>query len=72
VWDYRVIEVEGNFGSAGIERPSDALRKQLDQMGSEGWELAGIVPAAYRRNAEAHRRELTSALLCFKRERAQG
>ena len=68
-WDYEVIEVEGNFGSGALDNPVEKLRRHLDRMGKEGWELATLVPAAYRRNADAHRRELVSAILCFKREK---
>jgi hypothetical protein len=67
-WDYKVIELERNFGPGSAEKPLEILSRQLDRMGKEGWELAALVPASYRRNAEAHQRELVSALLCFKRE----
>ena len=68
-WEYRVVEVEGNFGARAIEKPSDVLQKHLEIMGTEGWELTALVPSVYRRNADAHCRELVCALLCFKRER---
>ena len=76
MWEYRVVELEGNFGPGSLTGTPEVLRRQLNHLGEEGWELAGILPSAYRRNAEEHRREVTSALLCFKREknpeRAQG
>jgi hypothetical protein len=69
-WEYRVLEVEGNFGTKAVEKPSEVLQRHLEIMGREGWELTAFVPSVYRRNADAHCRELVSALLCFRRERS--
>lgn len=51
-WEYRVayvdyrgrISVEGHETLIGEERRTSFVRRFLDSLGSEGWELAGIQP----------------------------
>ncbi|WIG62021.1 MAG: hypothetical protein OJF49_004770 [Ktedonobacterales bacterium] len=53
-WEYRVayvdfhgrVSVEGQETTIGDERKTAFVRRTLDDLGREGWELAGVQPVS--------------------------